>query len=291
MAVLTIAAISCKGTADETIDDYKAISLPGVNNSRQLGGYRIGDKTIRQNVLLRSGALANASDEALGILQNEYHLAYVFDFRSSYERDSAPDREVAGAENVWLPCLERVIRESAETKPEISEMFRNRKNLPALFKSIQDSVAVEYLKEVYTSIVFDEDNQKSYAAFLDSLVVLPEGHAALWHCTHGKDRTGWGSTFVLAALGADRDLIVQNFAASNKSYQEDIDRITAEARAQGLGEDVVNNLITVLGVNPSEFERTLDLIDARYGSMDNFLETELELTPEEKSTLRNTFLE
>ena len=45
------------------------------------------------------------------------------------------------------------------------------------------------------------------------------------------------------------------------------------------------------GVSVPFFEKTLDAIDARYGSIDNFLEQELELSADEKRILQNKFLE
>lgn len=65
-----------------------------MSNARQLGGYVIGDKTVRKDVLLRSGALSEASDEALAALHDKYRLALVVDFRSSMERGAEPDRDV-----------------------------------------------------------------------------------------------------------------------------------------------------------------------------------------------------
>lgn len=269
--------------------ESQAVDLPGVTNARQLGGYRIGKKYIRKDLLIRSGALPKASDEALATLADDYSLAAVFDFRSSFERGENPDREVNGAANIWLPCLERTIRECF-SKPEISNVYANRKDIPALLAAIQEPAAVAYLHDQYADIVFDEDDQRSYAAFLDTLAGIPEGRAVLWHCAQGKDRAGWASAFLLAALGADRDLIIADFALSNAGYQEDIDRVVAAAREQNLSPEVESNLKTVLGVNPDDFARTLDMIDSRYGSMDAFLEQALQLTAGEKASLRRKYL-
>ncbi|MER2057105.1 MAG: tyrosine-protein phosphatase, partial [Clostridia bacterium] len=42
----------------------QGIDLPGVRNARELGGYRIGEMTIKKRILLRSGSLTGATEEA-----------------------------------------------------------------------------------------------------------------------------------------------------------------------------------------------------------------------------------
>lgn len=267
----------------------QAVELPGISNARQLGGYAIGDSKVRMDVLLRSGNLSKASDEAVATLRDKYKLALVADFRTSMERGNAPDREVDGAQNVWLPILEKIIVQ--EGKNSVMMALHLNKDNPSYVMDILKQPAIqEALGNSYDTIVFDEDYHQSYAAFLDSLVALPEGRAALWHCTHGKDRCGWGTAFVLAALGADRSLIVDDFAMSNISYADDIEELASIARAEGQEEEMIEYIRLLRGVSATYFEKTLDAIDTRYGSIDNYLEEALDLTPEEKQTLRDKFL-
>ena len=152
-------------------------------------------------------------------------------------------------------------------------------------KDIQDA-----LSDTYDAIVFDEDYHQSYAAFLDRLVALPEGRAALWHCTHGKDRCGWGTAFVLAALGADKSLIVDDFSKSNISYAQEIEELVAVARSEGSEDELIEYIHLLRGVSVAFFEKTLDAIDARYGSIDNFLEQELNSAPMRKGFFGTNFL-
>lgn len=294
-AILTLA--SCKQGAETAISEadineryvQQAIDLPGVPNARQLGGYAIGDKAVRMDVLLRSGALSKASDEAVAILRDKYKLALVADFRSSMERGNAPDRDVDGAQNAWLPVLEKMIsREGASSV--MASLHLNKDNPSYVVELLRQPAIQEALSSSYDAIVFDEDYHDSYAAFLDSLVALPDGRAALWHCSHGKDRCGWGTAFVLAALGADRSLIVDDFAMSNISYADDIEELAATARDEGQEDSLIEYIHLLRGVSVAFFEKTLDSIDARYGSIDNYLEQALCLTPEERQILKNKFL-
>ena len=51
-------------------------------NARDLGGIRIGDRTVREGLLLRTAHLHYASDEDIMKLSRDYNLKRVFDFRS-----------------------------------------------------------------------------------------------------------------------------------------------------------------------------------------------------------------
>lgn len=283
---------SCKKNTEEKYTlqyEEQVLNLPGVSNARQLGGYLIGSKTVRMDVLLRSGALVKASDEALATLHDKYNLAFVFDFRSSMERGGAPDRDVEGAQNVWLPVLEKMITKEGASSA-MAQLHMSKDNPSYTIELLQRPDIQKTLDSSYDDIVFDEDSQHSYAAFLDSLVALPVGRAALWHCTHGKDRCGWGTAFVLAALGAERSLIVDDFAMSNISYSKDIEALASVARAKGLEDELMEYIYLIRGVNVALFEKTLDSIDARYGSIDNYLEQALDLTSEERQELKDKFL-
>lgn len=289
-AVLVLA--SCSSGAECDINErysQQLVELPGVQNARQLGGYAAGGGKVRMDVLIRSGNLANASDEALATLRDRYGLALVADFRSSMERSKAPDRDVDGAQNAWFPVLEKMItRESASSA--LASLHFNKDNPSYVVEVLQHSDIQEALRASYDSIVFDEDYCHSYAAFLDSLVALPEGRAALWHCTHGKDRCGWGTAFLLAALGADRSLIVDDFAMSNISYADDIEELASIARAEGKEEELIEYIRLLRGVSTVYFEKALDKIDALYGSLENYLEEALDLTPQERRTLKDKYL-
>ncbi len=289
-AVLVL--VSCKTGTDTDIRGKYAqqvVELPGIPNARQLGGYVVDGGKVRTDVLIRSGNLEKASDGAVTSLRDKYGLALVADFRSSIERSKAPDREVDGAQNVWFPVLEKMI--TGEGASSIMASLHLNKNNPSyVVEILQHPEIQEALKGSYDAIVFDEDYCHSYAAFLDSLVALPEGNAALWHCTHGKDRCGWGTAFVLAALGADRSLIVDDFAMSNISYADDIEELASIARAEGKEDELIEYIRLLRGVSSVYFEKTLNEIDARYGSLENYLEDALNLTPQERKTLKDKFL-
>lgn len=266
------------------------LGLSGVSNARQLGGYQIGRQQVKPDVLLRTANLSTATDEDVIRLEETYKVAYVFDFRSSHERNLSPDKELRDCENVWLPCLDKQVKGIDQSKSASSQKVDPQ----ALGKKILENLSHPAMKQMadslYLMIVFDPEVQKHYATFLQQLSTLPEGRSALWHCTQGKDRAGCASAFLLAALGADRKLIIEDFNRSNESYQNLIDKLVSAAMMQGRTDDEINIIYALVGVSVPLFEKMLDQIDERYGSLDNYLTTALNCDQDLRNKLRERFL-
>ena len=134
----------------------------------------------------------------------------------------------------------------------------------------------------------DTTSQKRYGEFLRG--VLKADGGVLWHCSQGKDRCGWGSAFVLAALGASRETIVEDFALSNVSYAPAIEALSAKIVEKGGGEAELGFIRSMVGVSEENFQTTLDLIDARYGSLQAYLEKALGFTAQEQESLKQKYL-
>lgn len=298
LSLLSILFYSIAATAQNNLTEMnqeltlekQAINLQGVANARQLGGYKINGKTIRQDVFIRSGNLSEATDEDIRLLEEKYHLNKVFDLRSSVERNDAPDKTINGCENIWLPCLEKQIASSAFS-------FKNAKpstttdKTDALISILKMPQIQQLVNSMYRVIATDYKIQENYTQFLDQIANLPEGQGVLWHCSQGKDRTGWASAFLLAALGADRDLIVKDFALSNAYYQALIDQTVAKAKQQGCTETEIEAIYAMVGVSVKNFCDVLDSIDAQYGSLKNYLIEELHCDENKMKILQEKFLE
>lgn len=90
---------------------------------------------------------------------------------------------------------------------------------------------------------------------------------------------------LLAALGADRELIMADFTLSKSYYDPHVSRIETRSDAQK------NAINTLISANPDIFEKTLDKIDERYGSLENYLTECIGVTPAMMDTLRMRYLE
>ncbi len=81
----------------------KYIHIPGMNNTRDLGGMRTKDgRTVRPNMLYRSSKLSKLEDRDW-FTRN---VALVVDMRSSMEINENPDPHIPGVGYLHLPIFE-----------------------------------------------------------------------------------------------------------------------------------------------------------------------------------------
>ena len=258
--------------------------LDTVANARELGGYILPDGSkIRQGLLLRGGSLAKASDADLRRMSEEFHVAKIFDFRTGIEVEHAPDRDVPGAQNIWMPAFDEKSMEMKDLALPPSAYM----NLGEwLVLHAKEKKVRKVASSMYKEMVTNEFTQVQYAGFMQNILFTTEG-AVFWHCSQGKDRTGLGSALILGALGADRELIMKDFAISNEYYANELGHFLPRVET-----DAEKRVIqTFIGVNCEYFEAALDLIDSTWGSMDAFLRGPICLGDEDIRTLRERYLE
>ncbi|MBQ0025531.1 MAG: tyrosine-protein phosphatase [Bacteroidales bacterium] len=269
----------------------QSLGLVSVANARELGGYVLPNgKKIKKGLLLRGGSLAAVSAEDAKALSERYRLARIFDFRTDMEVRHSPDAQLPGVGNIWLPAIDPESEKlGAASLPE--EAYRDLVNYLVEKENAFNPTVQEIARHIYSEMVLNEYTQLQYAAFLQMISATPTG-AVYWHCSQGKDRTGLGAAFLLAALGADRDLIMADYAISNDFYRKEIAAVTAMLRAKkGPDAEAEKAILTFIGANEEYFEASLDLIDKKFGSMESYLKGPLCMTDLEMNRLRSRYLE
>lgn len=268
--------------SDEAIElNKQQISITSIHNARQLGGYRIGNKQIKDGLLLRTARLSGLSEEDSTLLADRYRVQCIYDFRGQEESLTAPD-VIPGSSrymNLSISLDEGGDRSAFKADSE-AEM------IGMLLKYADNPIIQDLCAHMYDKILFEESSQEVYRRFFADLVTVnPEDGAVLWHCTQGKDRAGCASALLLSALGAERGLIMADFNLSKEYYDPYVATINIENETQS---HVINTLISV---NPVVFEEALDKIDERYGSLRNYLTECIGVTPEMMEILRERYLE
>jgi protein-tyrosine phosphatase len=181
----------------------RLLPVAGAANLRDLGGYATRDgHALRWGVLYRADALADLSDEDLTYLER-LSLHRVVDFRSEAERERDPDRLPAGPSVVWQPIAGQGLD---------PRTLQDR--LLAGEVSAEQSAA--FLVEGNRAFV--NEFRDVYARFLRDLAD-PANLPTLFHCTAGKDRTGFAAALVMLVLDVPRETAMRDYLLTNTYTQ------------------------------------------------------------------------
>lgn len=268
------------------------IPVNGIINARDLGGYIMQDgRRLRDGMLIRSAHLADASDEDLQYLSS-IPISKVIDFRKDIEMNGKTDRMVPGAEYIRLEidASGKIVSQATEDEKRLftgNKQFDVKKFMVmAAFNPMAQRIA----QQMYPNLTNDPECRKQFKQFFRLIMDTANG-AILYHCTQGKDRTGFASALILAALGADRDTIVADFDATNRVYEEDVRQCCQNVLLMGGKENEIATVKSFLGANTDNFIKALDSINREFGSMEAYLKGPIGLTDQDILSLRERYLE
>jgi protein-tyrosine phosphatase len=265
------------------------LGLQNATNARDLGGQLTRDgRRVRTGVLFRAGALDKLSEGDIAVLA-ELKLACVVDFRDAHEARKAPDRLPTPAPPVMaLPVLDGAVH--SDTFGIIGRVVRGTEDPSALEALREDAAgggAAGMMANLYRGFV---NSAGSRAAFAQTVRLLadPDQLPLLFHCTAGKDRTGWLSAVILDALGVDREAVVADYLQTNEV-------------AVGLHEVIMNLLegkvpdptvvLPMVQARAAYLEAGFDEADRLYGGMSGYLRDGLEVDDRRLAALRANLLD
>ena len=237
--------------------------LQGASNFRDVGGYLTADgRRVRRGQVFRSDHLAGLTDADVARLQ-ALGVGHSLDFRGEAECQATP-YDIAGVRRVALTIEPTVI---ARMQALVAQ---------GIVPSTEETV--ELMRETYRDFV--NHNAGTYGRFLKHLLAHPTPQ--VFHCTAGKDRTGFAAALLLSALGVDRRTIEQDYLLTNQLYRRD-------ARLEGKGHPHVMQVLWQ--VQPEFLHAAFEVIDAQHGGMQDYLHGAIGLTPQEVAELQRMLLE
>lgn len=257
------------------------LSYETLKNIRDLGGERTADgRELLPGRLIRCGHLAEVTEDERARLAALADT--VIDFRTDWEREGQPDREIPGARTLHIPILDTLTsgitrEEEADANAIVTHLYEPEKGKA-------------YMSEMYRAFALSDYSAGKYREFI---AVLLEEHdrAVLWHCTAGKDRAGVGAAIVEALLGVPREDIVADYLMTNVYLAEDIRRLTAFVKKQeGTDSPLADESLRYLfGAERDYITSFFDAAEERCGSFEGFAEQVLGLTAADIAHLRKTY--
>ena len=237
------------------------IELDGLVNLRDVGGIPTTDgDAIRPGQLLRSDNLQTLTPSDIEALLG-MGLSDVVDLRSDYEAaKEGPGPLTATPVRIHQHSLFREWREGiGEDKPDERPEVLPEAALP--WVDLEPSVQVDHpVASHYLSYLADRPD-----SVLTALQVISRAEgAALVHCAAGKDRTGTVVALALSLVGADREAVIADYAASSERVQQIVDRLLAtKTYADNLRDRPLSTHMT----HAETMRVLLDHIDAEYGGV------------------------
>jgi hypothetical protein len=145
-----------------------------------------------------------------------------------------------------------------------------------------------FMVQLNRGFVADVRQREAFGAAL-RLVCAPGRLPLLYHCSGGKDRTGWMTAIVLTALGVPRELVLRDYLLSNDFHRTEYFKLRYELVKTGIVADpellrpILEQSATYLG---AAFEEA----DRRYGSFGGFLTRGLDVSDAMLGELRRGLL-
>jgi protein tyrosine/serine phosphatase len=257
-----------------------SLGIKSVPNLRDLGGYKTSDgRVVSSGLVYRSNQLSRipAGDmEMLAMLG----LERAYDLRTAAERKYQPGELPRGVNYVWLD----VLADSPQAGPAQLEALM--KDPEQANEALGGGKAAAGFAESYREFVSLPSAQKSYRKLfleLGDREQLP----ALFHCTTGKDRTGWAAAAFLTLMGVPKETVYEDYLRSNdyilRAYKRPIDQFIAA----GIDPDIP---AAILGVKKEYLDAAFDQMEKKYGSIEKYFSKGLGINADQQKAMRDLYL-
>jgi len=258
----------------------QSLGIASIPNLRDLGGYRTRDGAIvATGLVYRANQLSGISPADLEKLAH-LKLKNAYDLRTAEEREKRPDELPPGVEYVWLD----VLADSPQAGPaQLEKLMADPQQANAALGGGKVEAGFEASYREFVSL------PSAKAEFRQLYLGLGDRHQlpALFHCTTGKDRTGWAAAAFLTLLGVPRETVMQDYLRSNDyilpAYQKVIDGFVAAGGEPGIP-------AAILGVKKEYLEAAFDEMEKQYGTIEKYFSEGLGIDAAQQKALRELYL-
>ncbi|QFG20381.1 tyrosine-protein phosphatase [Actinomadura sp. WMMB 499] len=263
-------------------DASRLVAVEGTVNFRDLGGYETYfHARVRRGVVYRADALDHVTDAGLRKLA-DLRLDGVVDFRTPLEVSTdGPDRLPAGSRVTARPIDDTGMFATVNAAIGSKDPARQEAVLG-------DGRGAAIMRTLYRSFVTDPE---SAAAFGRTLRETADRSRTpmVFHCTSGKDRTGWMSYLLLRAVGVPHRTAMHDYLLSNEYRAETDAAVRARLESSGYMQDA-ELLKPIQDVRPEYLEAALDEVRREYGSVERYLRKGLGIDGHTRARLRHHLL-
>ncbi len=262
IAVFPSTTVASAGPAlVHTVHD-RSMHLSTAPNARDIGDYPTqGNGKLRTGVVFRTDALdkLTAADQQQLVTSG---ITKVIDFRSPTESGANPDKLPASIPAVARPVYDPandfyvMVGKAVQGGPAVQQQM------------LGDGKAAGIMRDYYRWLVTDATARAQFGATVRDIATA--NGPVLFHCTAGKDRTGWMTAILMTALGVPKGQVYKDYLESNDNLAAGNKALMDGLVAKGLVTDPAL-FEPILGVSREFLDAAFDQADASFGSFDRFV--------------------
>lgn len=246
--------------------------LASINNFRDVAGadddlaYQTADgQKLRRGVFYRSNVLTPSAADLATL--NTLGIRTVYDLRTTSEIAQTPDTLPAGAASVPI----NILGTASAGVPTLTS--------PA------DAVA--YMEQFEQQLVTDAGMCARLGQLFTDMAISTD--AQLFHCSAGKDRTGWVAAVLLTLVGVPQSVVIQDYLLTN-IYSAASIQASYNAMIAADGQTYADNFYPLLGAQTSFLMAGFNQAVTSYGSMSGYIANGLGLTSSTQAQLKAKLL-
>lgn len=248
--------------------------MENIKNFRRIkvNGYKNNDSNLNY-YLLRGGPLDKIDKDDIDKLLNHYNLKTVVDFRSENEANGEANKIIDGVSYHNITAL--------DPKKSVS---KNPKEFLMAYKSCHD---LGFMEHLYSEFVLNSFTRNSYRKFLE--VVANSNGSVYFHCSAGKDRTGFAAMLLFEILKVDDTKMWQDYLKTNDISEDQYKVLLKELRNyydELISDDILKAMI---GVRESYLQTSINLINKNYGSIANYISKGLNVDEKTLNLIRKKY--
>lgn len=250
-------------------------------NFRDLGGIAVDGGVVKANRLLRGGPLHNLDTQTQEHLVDGYALREIVDLRTDPEVEREPDMQHKDVVYTRLDVMKPQANKEEDVSADPNKMLNQ-----------VDMDAKEAMKQLYREFITEENAHIAYRQYFEGLLKLDEG-ATYFHCSAGKDRTGFAASLVLRLLGASKEDIYEDYLLTNTLNKENSDNLVHKLHQEQphLTQEALDNYRCYTIVEASYLDEAYRMIDEIYGSFDQYVHEVLNLNGDQILKLKAMYIE
>lgn len=261
--------------SDTLVVSNRQIYFKKADNFRDIGGIKTKDgTTVKWGMVYRSDNLSKLRKREFKKF-NSLNIQTVYDLRTPGEIDGKEDNLPENAKYIHAP----IVKDTADVLKQI----RGK----TIKGEITEAQSLQFMTDLYRSIV--TDNSEELRQMIQN--VTQSDAPVLYHCSAGKDRTGIVTALLLSILNVDRETIINEYLLSDYYRREKLEKILKMAKAAKVVRPKIDigAIQNFMDVDERYINEAFNVIDTKYGGIDNYIRNQLKITNVERKAIIKKF--